>query len=278
MLTARERERLFNHACVPEQITSYVEAITGAEPFLTGDYLFYMRGETLVFVGYPLEASFSLSRMEHSLNEAVRKKTPGDVSLLAPDLPAPLKDKAATGRDTYYLLDLSAHVMPGKVRNMVNRASRELTVSEGPWTDEHRQMLAGFFETHSLDLLSQSVMERIPAYLASGGTSLLMSARDREGRLAAFDVADFGARDFAFYMFNVVSRKTGIPGASDLLLSRIIEAAREKGRRFLNLGLGIHKGVAFFKEKWGATPFLEHRSCTYRVARPPAMADLLGRL
>ncbi len=278
MLTAREKEHLFHHACVPEQITSYVEAVTGAEPFLAGEYLCYMRAETLIFVGYPLGAPFSLSRMEKALNEAVRKRGARDVSLLGPEMPASLKDRTDPGRDAYYLLDLSSFSMPGKVRNMVKRASGELDLSEGPWTREHDRMLARFFETRPLDPLSRSVMEKIPAYLSSGASALLLSARDRKGRLTAFDVADFGAGGFAFYMFNVTARDSGIPGASDLLLARIVKAAQEKGRRFINLGLGINPGVTFFKKKWGGRPFLTHLTCTYGVTGPSLITDLLGRL
>ncbi|MBT9139112.1 MAG: hypothetical protein DDT31_01693 [Syntrophomonadaceae bacterium] len=52
-------------------------------------------------------------------------------------------------------------------------------------------------------------------------------------------------------------------GASDLILYEIIKTAQEMGKSFVNLGLGINEGVAFFKKKWGGSPFLNYEFCLY---------------
>ena len=83
--------------------------------------------------------------------------------------------------------------------------------------------------------------------------SLKQETRMRE--LVAFDVAEFGAKYYAIYMFNFSSKDRYIPGASDLLLSGVINQAITEQKKYINLGLGISPGVTFFKKKWGGTPF-----------------------
>jgi hypothetical protein len=62
-----------------------------------------------------------------------------------------------------------------------------------------------------------------------------------------------------------------VPGASDLLLSKIIEQAIVEEKRYLNLGLGINAGVTFFKTKWGGVPFLPHYTCRQERARTTSL-------
>jgi len=65
---------------------------------------------------------------------------------------------------------------------------------------------------------------------------------------------------------------------SDLLLSEIIESARRKGKRYINLGLAINNGVLFFKQKWGGAPFLNHEFMLYEISRAGIIESLLSRL
>jgi hypothetical protein len=51
-----------------------------------------------------------------------------------------------------------------------------------------------------------------------------------------------------------------VPGASDFLFDEMVRLAQSKGKRAINLGLGIHAGIRRFKEKWGGKAFLTHRS------------------
>jgi len=108
-------------------------------------------------------------------------------------------------------------------------------------------------------------------------SALVFEARTAHGDLAAFDVAEFGAREYAFYMFNFRARRRSVPGASDLLLAHIIERAKAEGKGYLNLGLGIDAGVAFFKKKWGAAPFLGHIAYTQNVKTQPAWNEMLDQ-
>lgn len=38
----------------------------------------------------------------------------------------------------------------------------------------------------------------------------------------------------------------------------MINLAREYGKGYINLGLGVNEGIRRFKEKWGGIPFLRY--------------------
>jgi hypothetical protein len=112
------------------------------------------------------------------------------------------------------------------------------------------------------------IFTKIGDYLSSVPTAWVFEARDSKGRLAGFDVADFAAQDYTFYLFNFRARPSPVPGTSDLLLQALIRDAQELGKSFVNLGLGINEGVAFFKKKWGGRPFLRHEVILFSPSRP----------
>ncbi len=107
-------------------------------------------------------------------------------------------------------------------------------------------------------------------------TAWIFEARNQGEELVAFDIAEFGSKYYAMYMFNFSSKDRPAPGASDLLLSGILNQAMTEQKKYINLGLGINPGVTFFKTKWGGTPFLPYTFCSYspvprrRIRRPPA--------
>lgn len=51
---------------------------------------------------------------------------------------------------------------------------------------------------------------------------------------------------------------------SDLLFYEMINLAKEHGKGYINLGLGVNEGIRRFKEKWGGVPFLRYEFCEYR--------------
>jgi len=53
----------------------------------------------------------------------------------------------------------------------------------------------------------------------------------------------------------------------------MVNLAQSEGKKTINLGLGINKGIRQFKEKWGGVPFLPYASAL--VHRGPVD---LGRL
>ena len=257
MITPAERAYIAEHAYVPEHLPHYVAAISGTESFVVGDFVTHVVGRQLIFVGYPLNESYDAAQMREALDEAKKRFKPASVSILVPNLQDTLNDFVPSPPDAYYRLDLSQFQIPKKTRNMLARARQEISVCIGNFGRQHNQLINDFLRTHRLDSRTRFIFQRIPEYIKCD-TALVFEARNVRGDLVAFDIAEFGARRYAFYMFNFRSRKYKIPGASDLLLSRIIEYANVENKHYINLGLGINTGIAFFKKKWGATTFLEH--------------------
>jgi len=86
--------------------------------------------------------------------------------------------------------------------------------------------------------------------------------------LAAFSVGEYAGLAMAFYMFSFRDPGIAPPGATDLLLSQLLEAASERGHTKMNLGLSVNEGISFFKRKWGAVPFLPYVQATWETASP----------
>ena len=139
-------------------------------------------------------------------------------------------------------------------------------------------MITDFLKTHPVDEATGFIFNRIDDYLSSSPSVRVFEARNKRDELVAFDVAEFTPKDYAFYMFNFGSDARYVPGASDLLLSGVIQEAKTTGKRFINLGLGINPGVTFFKKKWGGVVFLSHAFCLYELSRREEMDYLLQKL
>jgi hypothetical protein len=276
MITAAEEALIERHAYLPEHVPEYVTAISEAEAFLFGGYLAYARHELLILIGYPLGEPFDQKRMEEAREEAVKRLNPESVSLMAPSLPASLEKIDHPPSDHYYRLDLASLTVSQKVRNMVRRAGRELTVeTNGRFDAEHQELVAAFLNTHPVDEATRFIFKRIDRYLASSRTAAILDARTGGRELVAFDIAEFRPRDYALYMFNFTSDARYVPGASDMLLARMIELAKTEGKQYINLGLGINPGVVFFKEKWGGAAFLPHAFCLYHPPRKGVLEMIL---
>ncbi len=279
MISQEELKLIYDWACVPEHLIDYVTSISGAESYLFEHYLCYKKDETLIFIGYPLGVTFNEKKMEASLDVASKSMKPRMISLIAPKVAKRNARIIKQQSDTYYRLNLDNLAVPPKVHNMIRRASQEVSVEQSnKWQKMHETLVAEFLSTHQLSEESQHIFLKIPEYVSSSKSVSILNALNNEGNLIAFDVADYGSRDCAFYMFNFASRKNYIPGASDLLLSEIIAIARKKGKKFINLGLAINKGVAFFKQKWGGIPFLNHEFILCETSQTGIIDALLGRL
>jgi hypothetical protein len=278
MITPAQRTYIETQAYVPEHLPAYVTAISQAEPYLVEDFVVYVDQNRLVFIGYPLRETFDETRMAEALNETMARFKPGVISVTAPAVPALPGDWEQSPPDSYYRLHLSALSISQKLRNMLNRASREVSVEMNTdFGEEHQKLVTEFLRTHPLDEATRFIFKRIPEY-ARSNTAWVFEARNKKSELVAFDVAELGARDYAFYMFNFLSRRHYVPGASDLLLFKVIEQAKAKDKRYINLGLGINPGVTFFKTKWGGTPFLPHISCLHQPARANRWQDIFDSL
>jgi hypothetical protein len=279
MITASQKDYIEEHAYLPEHMIHYVTAVSEAEAFLFGAYLAYSKKDLLIFVGYPLEEDFEEKKMEKALNEARRRFKPKEISLTAPKIPSSIVGPAQSPSDYYYRLDLSTLSISQKLRNMLKRAERDLVVERMRGMEkEHHLMVNEFFNTHRVDEPTQFIIKRIPKYLSSAPSVWVFNAREKGGALVAFDIAEFGARHYAIYMFNFTSRNHYIPGASDLLLSEVVKCAREEDKDFINLGLGINTGVTFFKKKWGGMALYPYNFCLTSLSKQGTQDSLLNKL
>ena len=276
MLSPAEEAFVARHAYVPEHVPGYVGAVSAVEPFLVDDYLCYQAGETLIFIGYPLGRAFEGTDLARAVTAAVARLRPRQVALTAPALPELTPRCEPRERDAYYRLDLSDVRVPAKERSLIRRAARELQVAQDRRLGaSHQALIAEFLASHEVAGDARRIYERLPAYVEGASTARLFSARDAAGQLAAFAVAEFGSETYAFYQFSIRSARRPVPGASDLLLNEVIAAARYEGKRYLNLGLGVHGGVTQFKRKWGAEAFLPYEYGLYRPRRPNLLDALL---
>jgi hypothetical protein len=230
-------------------------------------------------VGYPLKEPLGKKQLVGVLENAIKRFKPRNIALTAPAIPSSLKNCVHSPPDHYYRLDLSAISISQKLRNMLKRADRELSVERSnTFDEEHRKMIAEFLKTHPVDEATGFIFNRIDEYLSSSPTARVFDARNNRDELVAFDVAEFRPKDYALYMFNFSSGTLYVPGASDLLLSKVIKQAKTERKKYINLGLGINPGVTFFKKKWGVVAFLPYASCFYHPSRKENLEALLQKL
>jgi hypothetical protein len=279
MITVSQQRYIEDYAYVPEHLSNYVTAVSQTEPFFIDDFLIHVKKDHLIFVGYPLKEPWGEKQMVRVLENAIQRFKPKNVALTAPAIPSSLKNCFHSPPDDYYRLDLSSISISQKLRNMLKRADRELSVERGnTFDEEHRKMIAEFLKTHPVDEATGFIFNRINKYLSSSITAWVFDARNKKDELVAFDVAEFIPKDYALYMFNFGSDARYVPGASDLLLSKVIQQAKTDKKKYINLGLGINPGVTFFKEKWGGVAFLPYASCLYYPSRKEDLEALLQKL
>ncbi len=279
MITAVQEIYVEDHAYVPEHVLPYVTAISQTEPFLFGDFLVYSKKGLSIFVGYPLKEPFDEKRMKVGFERVIKYFKPECVTLIAPSISPPLSDCVHPPSDHYYRLDLSSIFISQKLRNMINRARRELSVEKSRFFDkDHKRVVEEFLKAHPVDEETRFIFRRIDAYLSTSKTAWIFDARTSTGKLVAFDIAEFKPRNCALYMFNFSSGSHSVPGASDLLLFEVIQRAKAEGKKYINLGLGINSGVTFFKEKWGGVAFLPYASWLYHPLKKEVLETLLQKL
>ena len=257
MLSNEQLDRIYRQAYVPEHLPGYVEAISGAQAHLVGNYLCFFRKAHLIFIGYPLGADSG--DVARAYSSACEQFEPSTVALIAPDIRLTATGLEIQSRDSYYRCRLPLEKVEPKTANMVRRAERELTLSHGSFQKEHKKLIKAFLKAHQLTAEQVYIYQHIDRYLKHCPTARILEAR-KQGVLVAFTVVDTGSADYAFYLFNLRSQKEKVPGASDLLFKAMVDLAQSEGKKAVNLGLGIHQGIRRFKEKWGGEIFLPYLS------------------
>jgi len=275
MIGSDRLDYIEENAYIPEHLIHYVTAVSQSQPFLIRDCPVYVKKESAILVGYPLKECFDEKQIKKALKEISKQFKVKEIHLISPEISGP----TAAPSDHYYRLTLPTLSISQKLRNMIHRAEREVSVKKVKiFNEEHRQLVRAFTESHPIGEETRFIFERIPEYLSKGETAWVFEARDEKGSLIAFDIADFSSRHYAFYMFNFSSRGRYVPGASDLLLMEVVKTAIEQGKEYVNLGLGISEGVSFFKKKWKAVAFLPYRFRLYPSVKAESMDALFQKL
>lgn len=274
MLTPNEHDFVYRLAYLPEHIPSYVETVSRATPCLLDNYLCYSRTKHLLFIGYPLGIPTGDTALV--FQSAREKFNPATIAIIAPDLWYEEKPIDWEPEDYYYKLDLPVEKPSPDQSYMIRRARKELSVTEGKFGKDHKNLIKNFIATHDFSKDQKYLFKKIPEYLKKSSTARMIEAR-RGDELAAFSIVDLGAADFAFYLFSFRSVHLNIPGASDLLFWQMVQMAQFHKKKAINLGLGINPGIRRFKEKWDGKPFLTYTS-NFISNRPFDLGGLAKKL
>ena len=263
MLTPEEEAHVLSKAYVPEHIVNLMVPISKGEPILKEDHLGFVKDNWLIFVGYPLDGSFSLERCERILKQAVETFRPEYLWFIGPEIPASLLD-ACKERETdqYYRLDLDQTKLKPSLQRMAEKAFKEITVERShSISKEHEALIDELLKREKLPPRVRELYRAMPDYVTHSSSACVLNARNKKGKLCAFFIVELGAKNFSTYVLGSHSKKHYVPHASDLLFLEMIELTREHGKNTINLGLGVNEGIRRFKEKWGGIPFLDYEFC-----------------
>jgi hypothetical protein len=279
MLTPEQETCILTHAYVPEHIVVLMTSLSGGEPFLIDDYFCCYKDDRVILVGYPLQHEFVFDKFDAVLEKVEEKFRPGRISLIAPKLPRRLAARCREkDRDTYYTLDTRHPVIGSAVKRNLRKAGRRLTVERAVHMgDAHHQLTQEFLERVSPPLRVRELFFKMPQYVASAGHAFVLNAWDSKQTLAAFYVVDLAAQNFSNYIVGCYSKKNYVLGASDLLLSELVELSAEHSKGYIHLGLGVNRGIRRFKEKWGARPTLRYEMCEL-VQKKTLILEVIGAL
>jgi hypothetical protein len=264
-------------AAVPEQVVVYVAAVAGSRPRMFADCVGYVSDSTLVLVGYPLHEPRDAKAMTTAVDEALSMPGLERITVIGPARPRQAPEKAAAAQDSYYALPVPPPTPRQKLRNLLQRARRELNIVEGRRLEnDHTALVQRYLNEHRLDAGNRHIFAQLPNYIEASAGSLVVSGRIANGRLAAFAVGEFAPLATAFFMFCFRDPKCAPPGSADLMLAGLLEEACRRGQTCMNLGLGVNAGIGFFKRKWGATPFLPYVEVSWELKPRGFLSRLRG--
>jgi len=228
MITGNQLSTILERAYVPEQVTDYVTAVSGAEPFLFGDFIAYRKEEHLIFIGYPLGDTFEEKKIKKALEEAVSRFKPVRVALTAPCVPASVRPGTPPSFDQYYRLDLVSLSISQKVRNMINRAGRMMKVEKRKTlTEAHEDLIREFLKVHPVGQKRSSSSRGFPTmFLPRRRHGYLM--RGVKGGTWWLSMWRRWVRKLCFLHVQFHLPRSFCPGASDLLLWKSSGMRREK--------------------------------------------------
>ena len=283
MITPGQEKWILDKAYVPEHIVSLMTIISKGQPFMSKGYLYYVGDTWGILVGYPLDSKFSPDTFSMVFRDVISGYPRLSWSIIAPQLPAELLSSSMDKQsDTYFTLSFEDFDSKETLRRTAEKATSRLMIEvTRVMTPEHEAISKEFMEREDPGNLIREFYHAMPDYILHSETALVLNARDFNGSLSAFYVLDFAAQDFATYVVGCYSKEHYVPHSSDLLFYEMVNMARESGKGYVNLGLGVNPGIRRFKEKWGGKPTIPYEFCRYQsgISGVNAMIDtLLARL
>lgn len=279
MISPDEAHAALEKAYVPEHIVHLMTLLSGGEPFLLDGHPCFVGEGWAIVVGYPLEGAFTPPRLAELLQRVCARFNPGSLWVIAPQAAAVCGTCIERESDRYYTLELKGFETRRRLAALVARASRALEVERGrEITAQHEELIAELLERERPARRVRALFLGMARYTARSDSAVVLSARDARGELAAFYVVELAARAFATYVVGGHSKKHYVAGASDLLFAAMIELAREHGKSYIHLGLGVNEGIRAFKTKWGGVPSLPYEMTALRCAPPQIPETLASRL
>jgi hypothetical protein len=164
--------------------------------------------------------------------------------------------------DHYYTLDLNTRQPRARLEKIVTKAMENAVFERGTELGEaHRNLAQEFVARIELPPNVKELLFRMWDYVGRADGSLVLSAWNHAGKLAAFYVMDMAPTEFSTYLIGCHSKENFVQGASDLLFHEMIRLSAEANKKYIHLGLGVNKGIRQFKKKWGGVPSLPYESC-----------------
>lgn len=256
-LSPSDVEAVLEKASVPEHSIPFMRAMSGGEPFLVRTYLFFAAEDWIVAIGYPISSRYDPEDFEEALSDALSMTHAKNCWAVSPSMPARLKVYSLQ-QDHYYTLKLATSIS-GRNERLAERARVLLQVDEGRvFTPQHRKLWVEFLGRPDLPSNVRELFARTESVIPRVPDLSFLNAWDKEGHLAACLLLDSAPRSFVTYLIGAYSRTHYTAHASDLLFHEMIQRAKQRGKEFLHLGLGINEGIRRFKTKWGGMPDLPY--------------------
>jgi len=260
MLSESQSAFILQNAYLPEHLPQYFIPFSGMDPYLTNNYLVYIKDDAISFIGYPLLEETDAKTLS-TLRQIIMEYKPNSFRAILPSFnQIPGYNIIAEEQDEYSRIDLENIIISAKTKNMIRRGGRDLEVFIGQeFTEEHMQILLQFLKSRIQKREFYDFFQRLPEFLTNSKTAMLLEARcKKSGALAAYNVLEFSTGSYCFFLFSIRGNQHWA-GASDLLMEQMIDLAKSRGKKYLNTGLTINGGVGGFKAKWGARAFLPYR-------------------
>ena len=261
-------------AVVAEQLPDYVRAVSSNTLKSCEGFAAWVSQGSIILVAFPAEDEISgegpfwegeayLERLDRAVAQALAMPELRRITVLAPAVPSAAPESAVIERDAWWCIDLP-HKPAQKLRNMLRRAEREVSISVEEWGEDHAALVDHYLKVRTLAPGTRHIFGRVGDYVRKSPDALLFAARDAKGELQAMAIGDYSAMKTAFYMF-AFRRDDCPPGVSDALVAELVREAEKRGQSVLNLGLGIDGGISFFKKKWEAYEAMPHLETSWAV-------------